>query len=453
MARLKLKYGFLKEFIFFFILIFIWFQINNSLSVKNNFLFSLTNFMIVIYSYWGAFRINQKLSFSANQIFFLFSLLFFGFAPLVQFNNDILLWGGYIIEESAYVFTNVIILYILIAYSLMYKFFSSKSKEYILIKTTPFNVSGKVITFFSILVTILIFLVYWDNLILLFFREFSDDGVKNINENIASLPTSLSLIFGLFIRPIPVLLFLIYKIGCRRNIVLEIFLLLLALLSNFPLAIPRFYVAALYLPVVILYFKNYFNGRNNLGYLFLIAVLLIFPFLNQGRTVTSLNELKFAFDFDMFGQGHFDSYINFVRVLDKEIITYGKQLLGVVLFMIPRVFYLSKPIGSGGYLASELNLDFDHISMNYFAEGYINFGFIGILLFVIFIAYLNAKFDNLYLITKFKKEFNFQNLLFLLYIGLLTFNLRGDLISSFAYTLGMFSSLYFMFNIVKKFSK
>ena len=36
-----------------------------------------------------------------------------------------------------------------------------------------------------------------------------------------------------------------------------------------------------------------------------------------------------------------------------------------------------KPIGSGGFIAEQYDFFFDHISLNYWAEGYINFGILG----------------------------------------------------------------------------
>lgn len=85
----------------------------------------------------------------------------------------------------------------------------------------------------------------------------------------------------------------------------------------------------------------------------------------------------------MFKEGHFDSYQSILSVLNSEIITYGNQLLGVLLFWVPRSIWSNKPIGSGAFMAEITNLDFSNISMNYFAEGYINFGVFGMFLFLL----------------------------------------------------------------------
>ncbi|MBS5037215.1 MAG: O-antigen polysaccharide polymerase Wzy [Fusobacterium sp.] len=75
--------------------------------------------------------------------------------------------------------------------------------------------------------------------------------------------------------------------------------------------------------------------------------------------------------------------------------------------------------------------------MNYFGEGYINFGYIGIVLFIIFIAYINARFDKLYWNYR---EKNYFVVFYLIMLSMEIFILRGDLMSSFAYLIDSFLS-------------
>jgi hypothetical protein len=89
----------------------------------------------------------------------------------------------------------------------------------------------------------------------------------------------------------------------------------------------------------------------------------------------------------MFNQGHFDSYQMFMRVISDDIITYGKQLLTTVLFFVPRALWPGKSVGSGHFVSGLSRLSFSNISMNFFGEGYINFGYFGIMLFILLIAY------------------------------------------------------------------
>jgi hypothetical protein len=175
---------------------------------------------------------------------------------------------------------------------------------------------------------------------------------------------------------------------------------------------------------------------------------LIFPFLNNFRNFGEYTEIKLGFDFQMFLTGDFDSYQNFALIVSNDIVTYGSQLLGVIFFWVPRSLWPGKPIGSGAFVADKLNLIFSNISANYFAEGYINFGFLGIFIFLLLIAYLTAKFDKIYWTRIINLNNNFLTILYLISLGMLFFMLRGDVLSSFAYTIGFILAALFVYKIV-----
>ena len=117
----------------------------------------------------------------------------------------------------------------------------------------------------------------------------------------------------------------------------------------------------------------------------------------------------------------------------------GKSIVGGNFILFPRSIYTDKPIGSGGYIAHLYGLQFDHISLNYWGEGWLNFGILGVPLFSLFLAFINAKFD--YKFWEQNSSYNFK-VVYFIYLGLIFFILRGDLISCFAYTVGMFISCY-----------
>ena len=182
---------------------------------------------------------------------------------------------------------------------------------------------------------------------------------------------------------------------------------------------------------------------------FIGGLLIVFPFLNQFRHFSAGTSLKFGLNFDMFAEGHFDSYQNFALIIFENIISWGRQLLGVLLFWVPRTIWPSKPIGSGHYIAEELSMSFHNISANFFAEGYINFGFLGIILFVVFLAWFTARMDNIYWEVVHEKQNNFFRVIYYLMLGMLFFIMRGDLLSSFAFTVGIILSILFTFKVTK----
>jgi len=183
-------------------------------------------------------------------------------------------------------------------------------------------------------------------------------------------------------------------------------------------------------------------------------MLFIFPILNLFRAqyIDLLREKDIVFfQFNMLLEGHFDNYQNFIRMVKGGVVTGGRQLLGVIFFFIPRQIWPGKPEHSGIVIADNLNLSYSNISVNFFAEGYINFGFIGILLFIIIIAFLNARMDNF-----FWKKCNgilFNNPLFtclyLVIFGMEFFILRGALLGAYPITLGLVTAVYITFFLSK----
>lgn len=149
----------------------------------------------------------------------------------------------------------------------------------------------------------------------------------------------------------------------------------------------------------------------------------------------------------MFLTGHFDTYSNFALIVNEKIITWGKQLLGVFLFWIPRAVWPTKPVGSGHHLANELNLIYSNISCNYFAEGYINFGYIGIFLFILILALITAKMDKAYWIMGLNLEKNLFHIIYYVMLGFSFFIMRGDLMSSFAYLVGSVFAILITYKI------
>jgi hypothetical protein len=286
-----------------------------------------------------------------------------------------------------------------------------------------------------------------DSLVLLFFREVRVEGVRL--QSTTQIDSSVIKLFTSFlIRPIPLIALMYFKLIGVKNRLLEVILWIFALISNFPLALARFYFAGLYLPLVFIYFKKIISKRYRVSLMIIFGLLFVFPFLNQGRTTTNIEDFTFGLNMDMFIEGHFDNYQNFARVLQHNTITYGKQLLGVLLFFVPRSIYPTKAIGSGGFIAEEYNLNFDHISMNFFGEGFLNFGFIGIVLFTIILATLNSWFDKLANITKYNISAQFK-VMYYIYMSMMIFNLRGDLISSVAFTIGLVLCSVLMFLLIK----
>lgn len=407
-------------------------------------IFVIFTFVItIIHINYYLFMVEKK-AISIRKIFLIFSLFFLAIAPLIQYQADVVMWSMEPFRDVDYLIMNIIVNLIIGLYNLTYSYITSKSMRKIFHQNK--NVKKIKISYnrslaLSILVTMFIVFLYRNDLRYLFLR--SDSGILNISQSLSSIISS-------FIRPIPAIICIILFIDKKTPKLVLYFSILLLLVSNFPLSTPRYYTATLYLPFVIILFNRLGLSKNNTyTYLLIFGLLFVFPILNQSRSIESLKDIKFSIDLEMFRQGHFDSYQMFMRVITDHIVTYGIQLLGVIFFFVPRSLYPNKPYGSGYFIAHKLNFSFDNVSMNYFGEGFINFGFVGIVLFVVLFAYISSKLDSRMYYAKTTTYFKVR---YLLLLSLSFFMLRGDLMSSYSFIVSfMIATIFVQIAINKPF--
>ncbi|WP_153638089.1 O-antigen polysaccharide polymerase Wzy [Prolixibacter sp. NT017] len=390
----------------------------------------------------------RKTPFSLFQIFHLFFFIFFCIAPIAQFHHGTIMWKRTnIFTLSDYTIAILYIILIIVIFNISYII----SYKIIKIKQSTEHKFSKLSTkheFILISVSLISFFIVlaWNDFN--YFSVLFRGGVFATKINIES--TSLVLIIRFFIRPIGIFLFLLAKQrGVKHNISLFV-LGFIAIITAPPTGMPRFAAACLYLPIVLTFFP-FFQRKNRIVILLLFGLLFIFPLLNNFRHFSGNQNISIFANFDtMFLSGDFDAFQNFMYVVKYNIITFGHQLAGVLLFWVPRSIWPSKPIGSGFYIADLLNLQFNNISMPFFGEAYINFGFLGLIIFASTIGYTLAYVDKYY--TNNYKKNNLFNIFYFVLFGLLFYMQRGDLINSFSY-LCSFSLLYFIFSrLINKFT-
>ncbi|MDC3419819.1 oligosaccharide repeat unit polymerase [Aquibacillus koreensis] len=432
----------------FYSLVFLCFLIIYTVDgINSDFKVLFTNLLIGLVSLFFMFN-GDRYNFSLNKMFMLFSFFFFAIAPALQYQYGVVLWSGPSFSDEDYYYLNVVILCILFIYQGLYHLFrklqASKFETTVVkILNEKRKLIGNRLLILSLISLVITLYFYNFNLTNLLFRA-GDTGRVAVNQTI-------SLIFANFLLPIPVICLVFFKKYELNNRLLEFSLLAIVLISNFPTSKARFYIAAMYIPLLILYFKQLNKKYMLLNKILIFGFLIVFPFLDQARKYNNFSDFKFSLDFHMFLQGHFDSFQMFMRAIDSNIITYGQQLLTAIFFFVPRAIWPEKSIGSGYLVSHNVGLSFDNISMNYFGEGYVNFGYLGILIFTLILAFVTAKLDKMYWL---KLEKNSSLSVFYLFLlGLLFFILRGDLLSSFAYTMGICASVFFVHTIALKKSK
>lgn len=385
---------------------------------------------------WNMIPLWNK-PYSLRMFINIFIYVFFILANAIQLaNKNNVLTFTLNLELNDYIYFQFILFFILIFYNYFYCFFNFK----VSITNENFIIRTKILLCISIISTFITIFNYRNSLILLFARGIVSEFSENIEYSEGSIMTTL--LFKYLIRPIP-WASLILCLITKRPLKITLFLFLLTLVTMFPTGLARNSIVIYWFPIFILSIKKYIKGYSIL-FLIFFGLFIIFPFLDNFRHFNGT--ISYRFSMDYLDTMNFDASQIFMAVIKTETVTFGHQLLGSLLFFFPRSLWLSKPLGSGAFMVESMNGWFTNVSMPFFAEGFINFGIIGIFIYTFILAFLTKSFDYKYWINNKKIDF-FQGY-YLVILGAIIYIMRGDFMSSFAYTSGTCLCYY----LVKKIS-
>lgn len=384
--------------------------------------------------------------FSLQKVVNFFVLVFFVLANTIQYSHHNVTSSVYVfLSVSDYVHFQLMVFFILLAFNLgypLFKFIKCKKK----FKTPITCRESKYLLFLSLVSFLIVLYHSRDNLLALYFR-----GVNEIlyipNETDSNVAGGL--LFSYIFRSMPFSCF-IWAAHYRLPAKTQMFLFLIMLMALFPTGLARNTLAAYYLPVVIMKIKLMRKPNVFVGAM-LFGIFFVFPFMDSFRYFVG-EDYAFEYSLDFLDSMHMESSHEFMIIMKEHLVTYGYQLLGPLLFWIPSSIWKGKPGGSGFLLANKHGV-FPNISMPYFGEGYINFGYAGVALFTIFLIYFCARLDSKYWKeTKHDDTSTFAPY-YLVLVASMTFILRGDLMSSTAFTVGSLFNLFLTRFLALKLSK
>jgi len=415
----------------------------------------ILHWLIIAISSYSLFSFEDK-PFSLYKMFHIFTLFFFGIAPIIQYYDQTRFLDEPMISINVKIEVSFVILITILMFNIIYYFvfkfsniskISSKILKLTKLKNNKLKFNGR-INFLLICLSLfsLFMLLYVNNFnfMKLLFKggEFTESLVK-----VEKTEKSITLITNQFIRPITFIVFVISFFYNKKSKFINLILFIIFIITCSPTGLARNTTASYYMPLLLL-FVPIFKRKHAFVGMMIVALLVIFPFLNRFRNFSANSELSIGLDFDMFTDLHFDAYMTFCRVVNLELITYGNQLLGVLFFFVPRSIWLNKPQSSGFYHADILNFDFKNLAMTFWAEGYINFGYFGTFSFLIFLGWFCGRLDKVFWIQK--KQNSFFNILYVLILGMLLFILRGDLMNGFSYLSGLLLASFLVYKLILK---
>lgn len=384
----------------------------------------------------------DKQAFSLNKVFWLFTFIFLACVPLGQFLCNHFSWGKHF-ESVTLLQANSIIFSSLVCYTfLRHHCYQQQLKESKAAITHKLHTNRLWAVF--VVASIAIILLSGNGLWL---RSAQEKVISN---------SSLELLIDKVLKGCSLISILFFIALFKTQLISKhslYIVLLIGIISNFPLAVPRYWAGTFYGAISLSLLGHYFQTKKHLfNYSILLGTMLIFPIMSLARYSRIIINQKFrtlndVFSFSFSG-GDFDAYTSFCSTLQyvqMQGITWGKQLATVLLFFVPRSIWSTKRIGSGALVNQLPNSDFSNFCSPFIAEGYINFGLIGSLVFIGLLAWMISRYDQYYWV---KKKNNYPYYFYPIAIGMLFFMLRGDLLSSFAYLVGLYISGWLTYRFV-----
>ena len=369
-----------------------------------------------------------------------------GLAPLYQYTNEIATTPGYAgMTDQSYFTVNLLTLVFMLIMEITYKRHRICNQTKIFLKSHTMHIT-KFGYLSMLLISCWVFFIFLNRVefdyVRIFLRQSNadlivDDPFTNMYNNL------LTPILGVFT---------LYILIFGNNNKVKIITLSLLLFFVFPLRVARYMTAMIYMPVCFYFIHPILKKSKNLFQIFFVVIIcLIFPLMDMFRTADfSVLASSFAdfnyLSFDFLKSTQFDSYQSFVFVLENEVITYGRQLSGVLFFWVPRFIWQNKPIGSGMFIADEFELcdyGFNNLALNFLGEGYINFGITGCLLFMVVYAIVSCRLDHRFWDLQKGKINDIFTAYYFCAIANVFFMLRGSLLAAFPMLIGTSFAIYF----------
>lgn len=374
----------------------------------------IITFLLIIALGTAGILIDPK-PYSLCQLFSLFCVIFMGVIPMGQYIMGYVCWDMPPFSRQAYLTTNTLIICCQLTFlACAYCRRSDKNHQQ---ATAPARALSK-----SSYIWLCLISVAAAGVVVWYYRNIPMGLVLRIDELVFRRERSVIeiLLVDNLVRSIPALAVAVCIMHRRPPVIAMCITITCALVAAMPTAIARNQLASLGLPIFILAF-GMLRRNKMLSLVLIILIATVFPLLNLCRLLLYAPSMIFV-------GADFDAYQNLMLAIDINFITDGRQLLGTLLFFVPRSLWPTKPLGSGYELANLQSLSFKNISMPIFGEGYVNFGVLGAIAFTIITALIFRRLDSTY------KEGTpgLCSLIYLILIGSCIFLLRGALMPALA---------------------
>lgn len=431
--------------IFFCINIFILFKFCSDKGTT--FLTFFINLLILMYTLYQL-SLTKKFS-PLMATYFVFFYVYFWITPIFQVDNGTFP-NTINYNEELVTKTNINIMIFMLSFSLLYKF----------VKTKPFKfddityVIDKKLIKITLIISIIITIIFFKDLVGTLFNPFSSNLIIESNN---SEINELIVKRFLFMIPLGYIFLVIASYKTIKNKLTNLsFSIIFIILYYNPMMQKRNSLGPIILTIIFFLIRKKIGNVKYTIYN-VVILLLVFPamkiishdyYINDIDTII-YNIKTFSF-YKQFIWLDFDAYSNSLATIlyvKQYGLLYGKQLLSSILFFIPRSIWPSKAMNTGvligGFLMTQYGMWFDNLANPIVSEAYIDFGFVGIIVYGAIFGYLSKK-------VELSTKSNFGKIISI-YISLhMIFLMRGALMVGIAYLIGPLIAIFIPIYIRKK---
>ena len=212
--------------------------------------------------------------------------------------------------------------------------------------------------------------------------------------------------FLLFLPSATLLILLNETIRSGRRILFSricvlLLLVVLVLITENPYTEKRNALGPVYIGVLLIAFQNWFTSRGRRMLLLVISMVLVFPAItvfthDKNVVLSEVSMSQFGEQIaDHYFSINYDSWANIytsVEIVSVHGLQWGRQLLGSLLFFVPSSIWSTKPLATGillaNYLINNYSMWFTNLSAPIVAEGYLDFGYLGVIAYAAGMAYV-----------------------------------------------------------------
>jgi hypothetical protein len=337
------------------------------------------------------FAVRPVAASPADMVVFIFNWLFLDLAPKVQLMSmPQRLINTSTVAVDRVALTNIACALFMIAFTLFYGFLSRRSEARPAAEAPvgpPREFSAGAVGL-AVVVCVCVVAIA------------APGAYASIENSVAASPASLVMRRCLLFLPSATLLILLHEtVGSGRKLLFSrvcvlLLLLLLVLITENPYTEKRNALGPLYIALLLVTFPKFFAGWASRMWLLVAGMVLIFPAITifthnhqQAVSDVSLAQVSDAV-VDHYFSINYDSWANIytsIEIATAHGVQWGHQLLGSLLFFVPSGLWTTKPLATGIFLADYLIVNysmwFTNLSAPLIAEGYLDFGLAGVILY------------------------------------------------------------------------